>query len=420
MQKRKQLWVFFAALILALALFNMSFFGCATTSASKELTPEQKKAIQDSLFQIHKNDLARNFSFGFEPYKHGDYAKARKYFKVVAEKDTTGIYGKVLYQRLGDCFVRLNNPDSAEWAYKIGVERLPENPYFYTALGYIYRVQGRNEEAIETYENLVKLVPDSAGYHRYLGELYLKTDDPESAMEYYGTVVRLTPNDQQSQEILGQLQSQYGNIEDVIATQLSLIEGEPTNMKYRLDLARTYYQNSDFEKAIEQLRVVTEANPTDVHACEMLGDSYQQLDRYSDAANVYNTILNNDPNDKKNLCNLSMCYTSMERFPQARARANKALGIDRTYGLAHIALGMVYEATAEKCVSQRGGNVEFDDKLVYKMAYDEFTKAKSDLQWKSDAERRISYVQPLIPMREDLFMHKNQTTPRGECYQWIF
>lgn len=419
MQKRRQLWVFIATLILALAFFNMCFFGCATTSAPKELTPEQKKAIADSLFQIHKTDLAKDFSFGFEPYKHGDYAKAKRYFKRVAEKDTSGIYGRVLYQRLGDCFVRLNVPDSAEWAYKTGVERLPDNPYFHTALGYIYRVQGRNEEAVETYEKLVSLVPDSASYHRYLGELYLKVDEPEKALESYGTVVRLAPSDQQSQEILGQLQSQYGNVEDVIATQLSLIEGDPTNMKYRLDLARTYYQNSDFEKAIEQLIIVIEANPTDLQAGEMLGDSYQQLDRYNDAASVYTNILKNNPDDKKNLCNLSMCYTALGRFSSARAQANKALGVDRNYGLAYIARGMAYEASAEKCVNNRGGKIEFDDKLVYQMAYNEFAKAKNDLQWKSDAERRMSYVQPLIPTREDKFMNPNETVPKGDCYKWI-
>jgi len=97
----------------------------------------------------------------------------------------------------------------------------------------------------------------------------------------------------------------------------------------------------------------------------------------------------------------------------------KALAIDSKYGLAYLSRGIVYEASADKCVSKRGEKVTFDDKLVYKMAYDEYVKAKRDLEWKPDAERRMKYLETLIPTREDYFMHKNQKSPQSSCYEWI-
>ena len=418
MERKLQLAVFLITFMLLLVFTNLQFFGCASTKP-KEKTPEQLKAVQDSLFQLHKNELARLFSFGFEPYKHRDYSKAKRYFKRVAEKDTSGVYGRVLYQRLGDCYLRLNMPDSAEWAYRVGVGRLPNNSYFYAALGYIFRAGGRTDEAIGMYEKLIELVPDSSSYHSILGELYIKADEPDKAISSYQTAVQLNPSDQKSQEVLGNLQSQYGSIDDVIATQKTLVENDPENMKYRLDLAQTYHKAGEFESAIEQLILVIEKEPQNTLALEFLGDSYKNIDKFNDAVAIYKRILESNADDKKNLCNLSMCYTSLGRFTTAMREVGKALRLDANYGLAYITRGMVYETSAEKCVSQKGGKVAFDDKLVYKMAYDSYVRAKQDLEWRQDAERRLSYLATLIPTREDIFMHQNQTTPRGECYQWI-
>ena len=420
MQKKSQLLAFIVTLLLVIVFINLTFLGCATTgSKSKELTPEQQKAIHDSLFQLHKQELTRWFSFGFEPYKHGDYEKAKMYFRRVAENDTSEIYGRVLYQRLGDCYLRLGQPDSAEWAYTVGVERMPENPYFYTALGYIYRAGGRTDEAIENYETLVELVPDSASYLKQLGELYVRVEETDKAIEAYQKSVNLNPTDQEAQQVLANLLQSTGNIDKVIETQKSLVESDPENMKYRLDLARTYHRAGEFENAIEQLQAVIAKEPDNVVALEVLGDAYKETEKYNDAVAIYRRILDKNADDAKNLCNLSMCYTFLGRYTAALREANKALRIDSNFGLAHIARGMVYENAAEKCVSQKGGKIAFDDKLVYERAYREYTEARKDIQWKSDAVRRIIYLETLIPTTEDRFMHPNQTTPRGECYQWI-
>ena len=420
MLKRSQLLVFIGILVLLLALNNLNFLGCASTGPkTQELTPERQKAIQDSLNNLHTREVQRLFSFGFEPYKQGDYARAKRYLKQVAELDTGSIYGRVLYQRLGDCYLRLNLPDSAEWAYRVGVKRLPDNPYFYSALGYLYRAQGRVDEAIQNYETLVTLVPDSASYHRYLGDLYIRVDDSDKAISAYQKVVNLDASDQRSQEVLSNLLAQTGDLEKVIESQKGLVERDPENIKYRMDLAQSYHRAAEFELAIEQLKFITSKEPDNTLALETLGDAYKQLENFNEAVTVYNQILRLNPDDKKNLCNLSMCYTSLGRYRNAMREVRKALRIDSNYGLAYITRGMIYETSAENCVSEKGGKISFDDKLVYKLAYDEYGKARADLEWKSDAERRINYLQTQIPTREDYFMHKDQKTPRGPCYQWI-
>ena len=64
----------------------------------------------------------------------------------------------------------------------------------------------------------------------------------------------------------------------------------------------------------------------------------------------------------------------------------------------------------------------FYDKMVYKLAYDEYMKAKKDFSVKEEAERHIAYLETQIPTKEDQFMHKNKklSDSAAKCYNtWI-
>lgn len=419
MQRKTQLGIVIIIVALLLLSTIINFFGCAGTQPKEqELSPERRKAIQDSLRKEHERRVSIQFSLGWEPYKQGDYQRAKKYFRQVAELDTSGVYGRILYQSLGTCFLQLNQPDSAEWAYKLGIKNIPERPYPYKALAYIYRAQGRDEEAIEMYEILTNLEPDSATHYRSLGELYFKTEQPDNAILSYERVVELDPNDKQSQEILDTLLAQYRTIAEVIKQREAMAERFPDDMNLRLELAKNYHDIGEFEKAITHLKIVTEKKPENMQALEYLGDCYQQSEKFRDAVATYNQILKVNPDDKKNLCNMAISYTSLRSYRTAMQQVRKALSIDSNFGLAYLTRGMIYEGSADKCAAQKNGKVEYDDKLVYRLAHDEYVKATRDLEWKSEAERRIKYVESMLPTKEDEFFH-NWKTPRGACYEWI-
>jgi tetratricopeptide (TPR) repeat protein len=419
-QRKTQLGVYLLLILLFGVFASSLYWGCAGTSSKQEISPERRKAIQDSLFNIHKREVARLFSFGYEPYKQGDFEKAKRYFIQVHTIDTTGIYSQNLYRYLGRAFLALNVPDSAEWAFKTGLEKNPEDLDGHRTLGYLYRAQSRFQAAIEQYEILAENEPDSTNHFRRLGELYVLNDDPDKAIQAFQTVISQDPTDIKSQERLDNLLAQTGDVDAVIAQRESMVEQFPDDMEKRLDLAMSYRNIGEFEKAIEQLEIVIGKEPENVRALEFLGDSYQQVEHFSDAVTIYNKIIQLNPQDKKNHCNLALAYNAMGRYSTARRQVARALAIDSQYGLAFLTRGIIYETAADNCVDkQKDKQPTFDDKLVYKMAYDEYEKAKRDLEWKRDAERRMRYLENMIPTRSDYFMHKNQDSPKSECYNWI-
>ncbi|RMD98441.1 MAG: hypothetical protein D6814_07560 [Calditrichaeota bacterium] len=80
----------------------------------------------------------------------------------------------------------------------------------------------------------------------------------------------------------------------------------------------------------------------------------------------------------------------------------------------------VYENAVNYCSNKRKKKeFTYDDKLVYRLAAEEYKKATRDPNYAADARRRLKQIEPLLPTKEDYFMHKNRLTPKDPCYQWI-
>lgn len=412
--KREGLVFCTAVILLAAALY---FLGCATAQPQKEMTPEQKQAYRDSLNQAHTRRLQLLWSLGFEPFKQNDYVRAKKYFKQVAELDTTGIFGRVLYQRLGTCYLQLGQSDSAEWAYKLGIQNRPEEPYPYDALRYIYRNSGRIEDAIVMSQKLTELLPDSASNYRILGELLLQLDERDDAIAAYRAAVERDPGDKRTQEILDHLL--LGNLDKLLENRKMIVEQFPDDMNKRVDLAETHLKLGQPTPAIAQLQIVLESGPEHIYALELLGEAYNQLEDYRQAANVFAKILRIQPEDKKNLCQHAISLRMLGQYTEAMRQAEKALRIDPNYGLAHIARGLTFETAADQCVKQnRDQRITFDDKLVYEQAFHAYQAALRDPVFSADARRYMEVVRSVIPDASDIFMNKDRNTPRPGCYDW--
>ena len=102
------------------------------------------------------------------------------------------------------------------------------------------------------------------------------------------------------------------------------------------------------------------------------------------------------------------------------ATANKAIRADNTFGRAYLVKGEVFTDAVDQCQAKenrKGAN--FEDKLVFKMANDQFTQARKDPAVRSRAESLMGTLVDVLPTKGDFFMNKDRKTPQGECYSWL-
>ncbi len=110
----------------------------------------QAIALQPKLASAHYN-------LGWALQEQGEWEEAIACYQQVLElnPDYGGVYNRV-YNRVGQIYQEQNNLKKVVSAYQRGLN--PINPYY--ALGNVLRIQGKLEEALESYQEALKLKPD--------------------------------------------------------------------------------------------------------------------------------------------------------------------------------------------------------------------------------------------------------------------
>lgn len=410
--------------LLGFAFYLASIWGCAPKPVVKGVSPERQKTIEDSLRREREYELAKTWSTGYEYYKNKMYKDALPHLWRVTELDTAMEYAARygyddIFVKIADCYIKLNVADSAQYAYELGIEKFPDNAYQHKSLGYILMSKGEVVKAIGEYERVVELKAAEKDDYKILADLYIKNNRLADAIATYEKVVELDPEDKKAQDTLATLYKATGQEDEAIARKEKILERFPNDTVTMMDLGRTYYDRGENEKVINILTRLTQLEPKNIRALEYLGGAYQNLEKYPEAIGVYQRIVKLNPKDKKIYLGIATCYKFLKQFSTARRYVNKALTIDRNYGLAYITMGEIYEASAEDCISSKGGKISFDDKLVYEKAYKQYQKAKTDPEWIETAKKRMEIIKLWLPTTEDRFFYKGKTEPTSPCYNWI-
>ena len=407
--------------LLSLSLIIVNF---ACTPPSPQIDSAMEKAQQDSVRQVelkkYQFELAKNFSTGYEYYKNKMYRNAINPFLVVAEIDTIN-FRKDVWAKLADCYFKLDNPDSVQIVAEKGLEKYPDYLYLHRTVAHIYTGRDMIDEAISHYETVVEVDPKAADDWKKLGNLYVKNDDIDAAIDAFEHATELNAKDQESNDILSKLYAQTGN-EDAALDRLKRVrEQDPENPKHMFGLGKQYFSREMFAEAEPEFIAYLVKRPEDNIVREYLASSLQNQDKYAKAIEVYKSVLENDSNSKKSLCEIGSCLKNLNRFSEARNYTRKALAIDRSYGYAYIVRGEIYEMNVDYCMTKANRSLNnFDDKLIYRLAYDQFKKAAADPAFRDIAERKMSYVKPMIPTKEDAFLHSGVTKAKAACYRWIY
>lgn len=405
--------IFMLTTVLAINMLSVELYAQKKKKGENNGEADAEIARKKYIFELNKS-----WSFGYENYKNKQYPSSAKHFWRVVKLDTINKFPRV-YRYLGDCYLKMDNPDSAQVVFELGSEKHDDDAHLHRMVGFLKSQREQVDEAIIEYEKVAELEPESVDDLRQLAALYVKADRMEDAIATYDKILAIDPNDLNAQSNQAALMGATGDVEGVIANKENIRAQDPQNSRVRFDLGKLYFDNGDYEKSIELFNEFLTLSPDDAVAMKYIVDSYNNLERYNDAIVQSKKILKDQPSNKEVMVDISRSYKELGRFSSARLYANKALAVDRSFGLGWIALGEAYEASAEHCVGQKDGKVEFTDKLVYEIAANHYRKAKRDLAYRQEAERHLSFVQAVLPTKDDKFMHKNESKPTGECYDWL-
>ncbi|MFQ5605153.1 MAG: tetratricopeptide repeat protein [bacterium] len=395
---------------------------CATSSRrqAKQFSSERQQAIQDSLQKAREFEIQKYLSFGRENWKNKMFTDALPHLWKVVDLDTEKKY-PMAFQYLGECYLKLAKPDSAEFVYRQAIEKYPANSYFHRMLGWLLNSLRKYEQAVFEYREAIRL--DSvarADDYRALGILLVQLDRRQEALPVYEKLVELEPDDIEALIVLANLYMFVGEEEASLTVQERALVLDPQNTKLLYSLGEAYYKRHEFEKAIAKFKQLLTITPEDILALEILGYAFQNAGDPKNAIAAYEKVLSLKPDHKKVLCEMATSLKELKQYRAARSTVRKALKMDPHYGYANIVLGEIYESAANNCLERREDKtIRFDDKLVFELAFQQFQKAAGDPAFAGMAKTKLDYVKNDIPTRGDRHMHPDQKYPRLDCYKWI-
>lgn len=312
-----------------------------------------------------------------------------------------------------------------------GLEKFPNIVTLHYYAGILQNKLGKSICAIPHYEELIKSnevdvansPSDKIKLDAYtenlktLAYLYYKTDD-ERAIELQQKAVDLNSNNSELANTLAQYNDFfYGKGAGTAAYRQAWLN-DPENLDLALKYGEAAAQSDTVENALDPLSKVINQKPSK-KAYEIRAYVYENLGQYNNAIADLKKALDLKANDVDVMIEIAVDYKLSNNFKNAKYWVNRVLSKKPGYGLAYITMGEIYEAAVVYCMNQKKEDLKFEHKLVYRLAFKEYEKAKKDPGFRSKARTKQNYVQPLMPTKEDEFMNKGAKI-KSPCYtNWI-
>ena len=170
------------------------------------------------VIEVHENAEVY-YNMGYIKTAQGRYEEAIQYFRRATQINAD--FARA-YERMGECYMKLNRPRLAQQTFQKAAEILMEkemdehaesvllqvlniNPNtinVYNSLGIIYRRQNKFDKAIDQYKKALKVNPSDENILYNLGRIYYEDDQMDKAAQILRQALQINPLFSEAQDML--------------------------------------------------------------------------------------------------------------------------------------------------------------------------------------------------------------------------
>ena len=389
------------------------------TPAEDAVVTSEKVPLTDD----QKMDINKYSSFAQTKKQQKKFRDMIEYINQIMNIDPDFEHAKniLLFWR-GNGYEELGLKDSALADYERFSELRPDYQQALIQLDYIYVTNGDIEKAIDTAEKMYELAPEDKtllkkiGKYNYQFAENLKAEDendPEieeyatAAIDNFEEYLEHYPEDEEINNLQTYLISKFLDQQALKIKLENNLANNPEDAKTIERLAAIYYDEGNSAKASELLENLLTKQPDNLKALKRL---IRITKNNIDKAITYNKkAISLDPANETYNVNLAKLYTEKGRFADARTECIRALSKNSRNKNVYKTWAAIYIENIGKC----NVNIEYQDKLVFVIAY--------GLYEKSGDTRRTHLMKESgqVPSKSDYFTNKSTRLPIRECYKWI-
>lgn len=172
------------------------------------------------------------------------------------------------------------------------------------ALGDIYTIFNRPDEALKMYKTAVNLNPSDTELHLKLARTYEQLNDFNASLKEYNSALDTSS---ERGDILTSLERIWQK----------KVDENPNDAESHANLGVVYQKEKRYQEALEEYRKAEALNPSNINTKINIGTLYQEQKKYDSAIGVYDNILANQPHNVNVMIYKAECLKALAKNEDA-------------------------------------------------------------------------------------------------------
>ncbi len=354
-------------------------------------------------------------SFATTNYQNRDYSGAVKNYLDVINLGCGERNARQIYQWMGRSYIELGKLDSASYIFKQGLKYLPNDPVLLEVAAWNEGKLGNTDNQIYYYEKILEMDESNTDVLSTLSDIYRDNERYQDQLNILNMWLKV---DNTNKKAIGEKKAAYNALgKDESEVDKERWEKDPSNIVNGLEYVSSLLNNGSSEIAMDVLLELKSYDKYNKEILQNLGKIYLDLGDNESAMKIYEELFKLDKSNYSVAITISEILIDKEDYKTALDWAETGVKITGGNGVCLFQRAEVYFSAADAC---SGESLNFNDKLVYEMAYEDYEDAVKKGYYRAKV-RRDFLKENSITTTGDWFMLGDEkvASPEGNCYNWI-
>ena len=405
---------------MGIMLFTLVLSACMPPQATAEELAAMEKARKDSVRKANSRYCMKHLSFATEYYKNKAYPDALYNYKKLFEYECVDEQmAQNVYVYMGNSYRELDHLDTAMIYYEEGLSIIPQNKYLWENKLFTLKMMDDEDLILQAKVDMYAAFPQDSILGEQIAEDYITFSMYPEAIAISEQLLLTNPENKNLRNIIREaIEAQGGDVRGFVEEEY---KNNPANISNAQDYVRVLRDAGENDTAIKVLEGILTISPGMNNIMKDLVEAYRELGQTKTVISWLKKLNTANPEDVRIYFDMTQAYIDDGQLKSAMSWAGKAINMDSQNGQTYANRASVYEAVGMACA---GSVPDFDDKLVFMMAYEDYIKAKAKGYYK--ATNKIDFLKEArIPQSGDWFFNRDEyvkagkAKPKKECYAWL-
>jgi len=231
------------------------------------------------------------------------------------------------------------------WSDTIG--KWPGNIRAYNELANALDAEGRNAEALASYDKALQLKPDYAKAYYNKGESMLRMGHIAAALDLFDRALRITPVYFKALKAKGDALVQAGRSDAAIVAYEEALKLQPDDSGAANNLGNALLGAGRTAEAIERFQAALRVDPRDAKAHNNLGYAFSKVGQMEVAVEHYAAAVRLEPDSADAHASYAVALARVGRLSDAIAEYRRVIRLKPDDAVAYYSMGNAYARTGE-------------------------------------------------------------------------